>query len=78
MFITRLILILLGFWVVRQLLGAWARTRRPRETRNEAQPRAPGEPLPFDGANIRDAEFEDLESSAGEGEQGRGAGQGRP
>jgi len=80
MFITRLILVLLGVWLVRQFLRAWPRPRKGRGDASETHAEPSREPVPFDESNIRDAEFEDVDTQEvdAEEDQERGAGRGRP
>lgn len=59
MFITRLLLILLGLWLVRQVLHLWRRSRTPES--RPVEPETPSEPSPFDNQSIRDADYEEVD-----------------
>ncbi len=58
MFITRLLLILLGLWLVRQVLRLWRQPRAPEES--PAEPESSG-PSPFDNQSIHDADYEEVD-----------------
>ncbi len=62
MFFTRLILIVLAFWLLRQIFRFWSRLRQPADKDlNQAESADMG-PSPFDDKDIREADFEDLEN----------------
>ncbi len=67
MWITRLILVLLGLWLIRQLVRIF--TLRGRNARPEVgKPSRNPSKSPFRDPSIRDAEFEEVERRGTAGE----------
>ncbi len=71
MFFTRLIFILLGLWLLRQLFRIWSRPRNPAEEKvKRPRPAAP-EPSPLEDRNIREGDFEELDDEPDVGRESR-------
>ncbi len=64
MFFTRLIFILLGLWLLRQLFRIWSRPRGSAEDRAEQPRPASPKPSPLEDRNIREGDYEELKEEA--------------
>lgn len=70
MLLSRLILVLVGFLLLRWLLRMPGVKRRPQEPGAQVRPPTPP-PAPFSEGEIRDAEFEDMDQRREAGRGGR-------